>query len=259
MKEKQSLSIYRIYSILLSASLIVTGICFIAACLYIYYSGGDETYSREIVADTFSYIAIPVYVSIALSLLGFIFEFSFLKQVPKAKITKSYENTLNLMLKKKDISTCDESLFSSIIKEEKTRRMHVIIRSVLLFCGGLIFMLYALNQNNWPIAANINSAMIRAMWVLIPCIGIPFAYAVYTVFCNSKSLQKEIELVKQIPGSKKTGNTQADAPSEKKCNIFTYVFLIISIGILTYGIITGGTLDVLTKAVNICTECIGLG
>ncbi|MBQ2981771.1 MAG: thioredoxin [Lachnospiraceae bacterium] len=36
-------------------------------------------------------------------------------------------------------------------------------------------------------------------------------------------------------------------------------FIIIGIGILIYGFATGGTRDVLTKAVNICTECIGLG
>ncbi|MBO5767765.1 MAG: thioredoxin [Clostridia bacterium] len=35
--------------------------------------------------------------------------------------------------------------------------------------------------------------------------------------------------------------------------------LIIALFLLVYGYIIGGTADVLTKAVNICTECIGLG
>ncbi|MBQ8627442.1 MAG: thioredoxin [Agathobacter sp.] len=36
---------------------------------------------------------------------------------------------------------------------------------------------------------------------------------------------------------------------------------ILAIGVffLVYGFITGGTADVLAKAINICTECIGLG
>ncbi|MBE6563056.1 MAG: thioredoxin [Ruminococcaceae bacterium] len=35
--------------------------------------------------------------------------------------------------------------------------------------------------------------------------------------------------------------------------------LILAAAALIYGAIAGGTADVLTKAVNICTECIGLG
>ncbi|MBR6784589.1 MAG: thioredoxin [Clostridia bacterium] len=35
--------------------------------------------------------------------------------------------------------------------------------------------------------------------------------------------------------------------------------LLIALVLLIYGYILGGTADVLTKAVNICTECIGLG
>ena len=35
--------------------------------------------------------------------------------------------------------------------------------------------------------------------------------------------------------------------------------LCVGIGILVYGFFAGGTADVMTKAVNICTECVGLG
>ena len=35
--------------------------------------------------------------------------------------------------------------------------------------------------------------------------------------------------------------------------------LCVGIGIFVYGFFAGGTADVMTKAVNICTECVGLG
>ncbi|MBQ9859332.1 MAG: thioredoxin [Clostridia bacterium] len=35
--------------------------------------------------------------------------------------------------------------------------------------------------------------------------------------------------------------------------------LAVGLFLLIYGFATGGIADVLTKAVNICTECIGLG
>ena len=41
--------------------------------------------------------------------------------------------------------------------------------------------------------------------------------------------------------------------------IVRYSLLGIGITLLVYGFFAGGTRDVLTKAVNICTECVGLG
>lgn len=33
----------------------------------------------------------------------------------------------------------------------------------------------------------------------------------------------------------------------------------IGMALVAYGVANGGAMDVLTKAINICTECIGLG
>lgn len=38
-----------------------------------------------------------------------------------------------------------------------------------------------------------------------------------------------------------------------------YLLLAAGMGLMLVGFLSGGTADVLTKAVNICTECIGLG
>ena len=37
------------------------------------------------------------------------------------------------------------------------------------------------------------------------------------------------------------------------------MILAVAVSILIYGYMNGGTADVLTKAINICTECVGLG
>ena len=62
----------KIYKILLSISIIITGICLIYGCLSIYFSGND--YSRDIVAKMFSQIDIPVFVSLALIVIDIIWE-----------------------------------------------------------------------------------------------------------------------------------------------------------------------------------------
>lgn len=63
MVKDKKLLFLRIYKILLSVSIVIAGVCLIAGCLNIYYSGNG--YSREIVVSTFAKICVPVFVCIA--------------------------------------------------------------------------------------------------------------------------------------------------------------------------------------------------
>lgn len=137
----------RIYSILLGVVIVIAAICLMAGCLSIYNSG-DQPYSREIVAETFSKIAIPVFLCIGMIILGFV---------------------LNFLL-----SPVDEK------KEKKT-----------------------------------------------------------------VSINKEL--------------SEADLLEAKRIRISRYCILGVAVLFLVYGLATGGIADVLAKAINICTECIGLG
>ncbi len=132
----------KIYKILLSASIIITGICLIYGCLSIYFS--DNDYSRDIVAKTFSKINIPVFVSLSLIVIDVVWE------------------------------------------------------------------------------------------LLSPSTSV------------RKNANKKID-------------TTPDTTTSKNIKITKLIVLGVAIIILVMGAIWGGYADVLTKAVNICTECIGLG
>ena len=259
MKKENMIRFHRIYGILLSISIVLAGICLIAGSLTIYFTG-ERIYSREIVAETFSSIAIPVYICLALTILSFILELILPSEIQKQKPQKAYANILERMLTKKEMNDCNPMLLQSINKERKSRKLHIIIRTVLLCISSIAFLSYALNGNNFH-QSEINTSMIHAMWVMIPCLIVPFGYALFTVYYNDKSLQREIELVKRLPSSENKNNESEISIilSEKKENILRYALLFVGIVILVYGFISGGTVDVLTKAINICTECIGLG
>lgn len=66
--------------------------------------------------------------------------------------------------------------------------------------------------------------------------------------------------VKIQRGRKKVDPSPAD-PAKKghKLLYLRLALLGVSIAIFAYGFFAGGTSDVMTKAVNICTECVGLG
>ena len=135
--------IHLIYSIALSAALVITGICLCVACLGSYLSG-EQPFSREAVAAAFRYIAVPVYLCIALVI------------------------------------------------------------------GGLILD------------------------------------AVYPAQAQKKS-------------GKKTAPSSVPAIKARTLLYLRLALLCVGIGIFVYGFFAGGTADVMTKAVNICTECVGLG
>lgn len=65
---------------------------------------------------------------------------------------------------------------------------------------------------------------------------------------------------KKGAGRKRVAKTQeVRKPASKKAMILQYSVLCVALVCLVYGFFAGGTADVLTKAVNICTECVGLG
>ncbi len=255
MTNSKTLFSRRIYNILHSVSIIVAGICLMAGCLSI-YSSGYGTYTRQIVAETFSKISLPIYVCLALTIIGFLWEFISPTKSEKEKKFMPYAHILNHLNLKKDLNGCDDETLKSIYKERKRRKIHTLIKTIIICISICVFLLYALNGNNYN--TDINTSVIKAMWVLIPCLAIPFAYSVFTAFHNEKSLKKEIELMKKAP-AKETAEDKEIKNNNKVMNIVRFALLFIGVGILVYGYITGGTADVLTKAINICTECIGLG
>lgn len=59
--------------------------------------------------------------------------------------------------------------------------------------------------------------------------------------------------------SRKMATVAESCLVSKKTRAFQWGALCAAVVALVYGFIAGGTADVLAKAVNICTECVGLG
>ena len=147
MTKENMARLHRTYNVLFSIVLVIAGICLIAGVLCIYFSG-DQPFSRESVAATFSQIAFPVYLCIAMAIINIIWEI---------------------------ISPTDE-------KKPAPKK---------------------------------------------------------------KPLHNEV--------------TAEELAAEKKYYAWRNIIIVASIIFIAAGLINGGTIAVLAKAINICTECIGLG
>ena len=187
---------------------------------------------------------------------GLIFEFitdSKINDTPNRKDTKSI---LERFTAKKDVANCDPELASLIKNERKRRKIRTILLSAVTAVPTALILAYSLNGNNF--STDINASVIDAMKLIIPYSIITFVFAIYTVYRNEKSIVRETELLKKAPdGDKKEAVKKCDGYYCRE--VTKVVLLVVGIGLFIYGYLSGGIEDVLTKAVNICTECIGLG
>lgn len=256
MNEQNAKQVRRIYGILLSVVLVIAGICLMYGCCSIYFTG-DGTFSREIVAEHFSGIAIPVYLCAVMVIIGFILDIFLPAQKKKAPVEVNYNLILQRLHQKTDLSQCDSSLAAAVAKEQRNRKCHKAVSILLLIAGSLIFLPYGLNGSNFH-QQEITDSLISAMYLLVPCMAVPFGYAVFSAYYSRASIRREIDLLKQIGANR----SPAPAAPVSACGAARWAkwgVLAVSAAILIYGYMAGGTADVLTKAINICTECVGLG
>ena len=85
--------------------------------------------------------------------------------------------------------------------------------------------------------------------------ALPFCHAIFAAYYSKRSYAKEISLLKE------SGITPSHSPAAVSQRLYwiRWAILTLSIVMVVVGFVNNGTEDVLTKAVNICTECVGLG
>ena len=240
-----------LYDILLSASLIVSGICLMAACWGIYTSG-DRPFSREAVAAAFAPIAVPVLLSVVLLVLSVPLHLLAGSAGKQAARPVPLSMTLHRLEKTREPAQADLETYRTLARRRKKLALSQILWCCL--CAGA-FLVYALDSSHFH-QSQINDSMKAAMAVLLPCLAAAFAFVLVMGIKIRGIMTRQTELLKA--GVKKTPQESAPAAS-RPLSIAKGVILVLAIGLVVYGFFAGGTADVLTKAVNICTECVGLG
>ena len=257
MSNESSRRVRLVFGIVLSVALVAAGVCLMTACLGIYLTGGDQIFTPQRVAEAFSVISVPVYLCLALILIGFLLDLFLPFKKNKLKAEKNPATILDRLLSKRDVDTCDPALKEQILALRKRRCLAKIITLAVLTVCSIAFLCYGANPANFH-SSEINASMTKAVIILLVCMTVPFAFALVTAYRTKKSLEKEIELVKEIP----VGESVLPVPKTSQPDLLViarWALVAVAVAILVYGFCSGGTADVLTKAKNICTECVGLG
>lgn len=246
--------IHMLYGWVLTLGLLVAGTLLIHGCVSIYQLGG-RPFSPETVAVAFSRISVPVYICLALILGCWLLQLC-IPVEEKKSTSPFYPMQLARLQIKLDLNAVTDNDLRSRIRGLRRKRLtHTAITFGLLVVFGGIFLSYGLNPANFH-QSEINRSMAAAMLLFFPCLAIPFGYGCFAAYYGLKLTKEEITLTRQ---ALKEASTE---PAPKKEGWLLWVrlgLLCLGLFLLCYGFFTGGTADVLTKAINICTECVGLG
>ena len=94
----------------------------------------------------------------------------------------------------------------------------------------------------------------RLVW-LVPLLLIGLAIAIVGLILGIRDEKAD----KPVRDPSLNRDRLAPRMSGKKQGILQTVLLFAAVILILLGVLNGGLLDVLTKAINICTECVGLG
>ncbi len=262
MSDNTKRRIHLLYSILVSVVVILTGVAFILSAYHLYTTGlqvDAQPYTTATIAAAFSRISPLVYLCLGLVLGGFILNLALPQEAKKPPVERNRKLMLEKLITKTDLAACPDDLRKGIEKQEKDRKIHILVGILLLTMATTLFLSYACQDSLWH-ETDFNGSMMRGFFALVICMALPFAYHVWVAFYCCRSMDKEIQLLRQASTLSPYKGEAAPAPRRKNFeSIVRCGVLILAVAMLTYGLCTGGTVDVLAKAATICTECVGLG
>ena len=254
--------IRRIYHIILTISLILAGLCLMAAAGHVFYTGGDQIYTLEKINEIFSYIAIPVYVAIILVIGAFVLEL-FLPLPKKSKPEKNHAMILYKLQQRTDPQSCgDTDLRNQVLSLRKQRKTLYILSIAIPAALLAVFVYYALTCDNYPSLTTghheVTHAMVSNALVWGVCTFITLGFAVFAAYTTRSGMIHETELLRLMAQQKAPTKAQIRS-CNRYLNILRCTTILLAVAMIVVGAIGEGWRDVLTKAAAICTECVGLG
>ncbi len=269
MSQKHIRILYRIYSILLSAMLIITGVCMMVCCVLISREGGSP-FTRERIGAYFDAIAIPVWISVALVVGGILLSLIVSKEKQRPSATRSPKIALDRLLASYDWSRAPRETRRRMAAERNMRfcvMAGTVALSISVALPAVLWCLFTGQFSNDDKTVAIRTGAMVVLGLGLAVMGICLVAALL----RDASYTREMQVAKEAIAARaviRTGTPDADADptvDEKKSKRRRLVWsvrgviLAVALVFVVLGIFNGGMGDVLGKAIRICTECIGLG
>ena len=236
----------KIFRWLLAAGILLMLAVMGLQCVAVYLS--PEPFTRELAAEKLLPMGGVCIAGAAAVLIVSILRRRYTLKEARAKM--SPENRLRLLKKRID------KLPDEAIIEEKRRRTILAAIYTLAVVSAIIGGRYFLNGSNF-VSWDLENVMGDMLTHVLPWTAAAFFLAYVALVLRDISMEKELVMFKNVPLKKH--EPEDVLPKCVHVNILRAVVLIAASVLIIIGIMNGGARDVLVKAINICTECIGLG
>ena len=271
--EKKTRRIHLGFGILLSAMLLVTGILFISSC-YSIYKSGQSPFTRASIAEAFRGIAVWVYVTLSLTVIGAGTSVAIPTEAEKLKGKRSLPVLVKKLSERVDLKNADTALQGKIEKKRRLRHILGYVRLALITLSATLPLIFLLNPDNFPaVSGEYNAEILHGMLVYLAFLSPAIVYSVVYTVLFDLSCKREIELSKAAIKVLPKGTLAEEDSTCPLCRAVGYlkknekpIILGVRIALvgcallfIVLGVRNGGMTDVLNKAIKICTECIGLG
>lgn len=243
---------YRIMRIAATIGILMAALCLLGGCSYLFFF--QERFTRENVAGVFRTLSLPLYLGLGVAAFGALLDAALPQKRRRIAATRQDDLILRRLRTNTELSDCPKQLRLDILAERRGQRRRNAILLVPAVLTWAVFGWYLLGSRFHR--TDINGAVLGCVGALIPGLALWLGWTMVVIRKNSESRRREIGLLKQVALPEK--NAARPVPPQYG-RYLRYPLLALAVFLLVWGLIHGGAADVLTKAVNICTECIGLG
>ena len=264
----------RIYGLCLTLLTVAVATLFIVQIWLLFRATEDTPYTVETVSKRFSQIAVPFYLWLVAIVGGGVLSYAFPEE---AETPKTLSNTRLLLNRLKCRLPKNEGGMVEVKRENTLRNIVWCVCAALIVVLTVTMVVFLLNGEymaQFDTEFFKSHAEAEKLIKLSPFVLVVLCACAGALYYQSYSLKKELALVKNaIAESAKRGEKPVKT-EKKECAIkkkFTFLatektVLVVRVAVaavgltlLVVGICGDGMQEVLTKAINICTQCIGLG
>lgn len=275
MQDNTKNGLKKAFSIITAVWSVVVGILFIVQAWRI-FAGGTHPYTPQNISEKFSQIAIPAYIGLALIILSLVVSLLLPDIKEKVKPFALSDSAIVKRLQRRIPiqNAVEEETLQAVYAWRVKNVLSWCVCSLLIAVCLIVSFAYLLGGFAPVSKQGFFAEHSSAEFILrcLPWLMGAFGAGVFAVYFNTFTQNKQITLMKTLlANAVRRGEKSSVSVVAPKKNLFAFTQSVwfvpvvrgivgaLAITLIIVGICTGGMGDVLSNAITICTQCIGLG
>ena len=221
----------------------------------------DPVYSPEKVGSYLQWLSIPFGIYVAAIIFGAVFYTIYPQKVNEFAKARPVDTVKRVH--KFSLSEIENPEHRKILKRNKILRICLICFTsiIAIFCF-VVTSLYLSNPENYILDSKVIERNAMTFVGILPYVLITAVWGLTTVFILDFTSKQDIIILKNEKMFKLDKLYKQTIDPEVRnitTNIVRIIVFLLAVTFIILGVFNGGVKDVFIKAINICTECIGLG